>query len=75
VSAECERAALQLTVNGQAHVLPSGATVRVLLDSMDVHVERCAVEVNREIVPRSTHATHALREGDSVEIVTFVGGG
>jgi sulfur carrier protein len=33
------------------------------------------VEVNREIVPRSVHAQHLLREGDRVEIVHAIGGG
>jgi sulfur carrier protein len=36
---------------------------------------RCAVEVNREIVPRSQHAERVLAEGDAIEVVTFVGGG
>jgi thiazole synthase len=34
-----------------------------------------AVEVNGEVVPRAMHATRPLRDGDRVEMVTFVGGG
>jgi thiamine biosynthesis protein ThiS len=34
-----------------------------------------AVERNEEIVPRSTYATLALTEGDTLEIVHFIGGG
>jgi sulfur carrier protein len=34
-----------------------------------------AVEVNGEIVPRGVHATHALAEGDRVEVVHALGGG
>jgi thiamine biosynthesis protein ThiS len=38
--------------------------------------EPVAVEKNREIVPRAAHAAHrSLRDGDTLEIVTFVGGG
>jgi len=33
------------------------------------------VEVNREIVPKSEHDTHTLREGDTVEVVHAIGGG
>ncbi|MHC5212176.1 MAG: sulfur carrier protein ThiS [Planctomycetota bacterium] len=66
---------LHLTVNGEVRELPAGATIRALLATLDVRTDRCAVEVNREIVPRSTHAERALRDGDAVEIVTFVGGG
>nr|WP_255449815.1 MULTISPECIES: sulfur carrier protein ThiS [Myxococcaceae] len=34
-----------------------------------------AVEVNAAVVRRAQHAEHRLKEGDRVEIVTFVGGG
>lgn len=36
---------------------------------------RVAVEVNEELVPRKQFAETALRDGDRIEIVTFVGGG
>jgi sulfur carrier protein len=36
---------------------------------------RIAVEVNGELVPRSTHARHVLVDGDRVEIVHAIGGG
>jgi sulfur carrier protein len=36
---------------------------------------RVAVEVNREIVPRSRHVQHELHDGDRVEIVQAIGGG
>ena len=36
---------------------------------------KVAVEVNREIVPRSLHAQRTVRDGDRVEIVHAIGGG
>ena len=37
---------------------------------------RCvAVEINEDIVPRTTFPDTIVREGDKIEIVTFVGGG
>lgn len=36
---------------------------------------RIAVERNEEIVPKSTYDTCVLKDGDVVEIVSFVGGG
>ena len=36
---------------------------------------RVAVERNRAIVPRREFGDVSLREGDRIEIVTFVGGG
>lgn len=68
-------APLRVTVNGEPRELPAGTTVAALLARLAPPGRPCAVEVNREIVPRSQHAARALAEGDAVEIVSFVGGG
>ena len=66
---------MRITVNGQQRDVSAGTTVRTLLDVLAVPQQATAVEVNRELVPRSQHAARALAEGDAVEIVTLVGGG
>ena len=66
---------MKLTVNGEAREVPQAASVADLLDLLEVRAPRVAVEVNRAIVPRARHAEHRLADGDTIEIVTFVGGG
>ena len=66
---------MRISINGEARDVPSGTTVAALLELLAVPRQATAVEVNREIVPRSQHADRALAEGDAVEIVTLVGGG
>jgi sulfur carrier protein len=66
---------LRITVNGESRDVPTGTTVSALLDALAVPRQATAVEVNRELVPRSQHAARALAEDDAVEIVTLVGGG
>lgn len=66
---------LVVTVNGELQRVAPGTTVAELLASLDGLRGPCAVEINRAIVPRSTHADRALADGDEVEIVGFVGGG
>jgi sulfur carrier protein len=68
-------AVVRVTVNGEPRELPAGATVADLVARLAAPGRPCAVEINREIVPRSAHAVHALREGDAIEVVGFVGGG
>lgn len=65
---------LRVMVNGAPRALPADTTVAVLIALLDVR-GRYAVEVNGEIVPRSTHAEHRLVEGDRVEVVAAIGGG
>jgi len=64
-----------ITVNGEEREIPAETTIAGLIGLMKIEAGRIAVEVNREIVTKSLHATHALAAGDRVEIVTMVGGG
>lgn len=66
---------MQLIVNGEARDVPGIATLADLLHALALDSARVAVEVNLQVVPRARHATHPLREGDRIEIVSFVGGG
>lgn len=66
---------MQIFLNGQAHECAAATTITALLAETGHGKRRIAVEVNREIVPRSRHAEHVLGEGDRVEIVQAIGGG
>lgn len=66
---------MQITLNGAPRQCGESITVRQLLLEAGYGDRRVAVEVNREIVPRSRHAGHVLHEGDQVEIVQAIGGG
>ena len=65
---------MNLIVNGDPHTF-NGTTVTDLVAELNLTGRRLAVEVNREIVPKSEHNTHTLREGDTVEVVHAIGGG
>ena len=66
---------MHVQLNGEAFELPDGETVAGLIERLDLTGRRVAVELNLDIVPRSQHATTALREGDQVEVVHAIGGG
>lgn len=66
---------MELSINGEKRSFPGPLTVQQLLVELEQGMERVAVEVNRAVVPRAQHPNHALKDGDEVEIVTFVGGG
>jgi sulfur carrier protein len=66
---------MELTLNGELRAFPQPMTVLELLAHLAVATDRVAVEVNRAVIPRTLHGQHALKAGDVVEVVTFVGGG
>ena len=66
---------MEISLNGQPEVVREGISVARLLAEKLPQPMRVAVEVNREIVPRSQHETRVLSAGDRVEIVRAIGGG
>ena len=65
---------MKLSINGEFHEVPHGLTVTQLVAHLGINGP-VAVERNRDIVPRAEHAQLVLCEGDTLEIVHFVGGG
>ena len=66
---------MDIRLNGEPLALSAPCTLAGLLIAQGLAERRVAVEVNGEIVPRSQHATHALEQGDRIEIVHALGGG
>lgn len=66
---------MEIIVNGENKQVPDGYTAAQLVDAMELTGGRIAMEVNLEIVPRSTYNSHTFNAGDKIEIVHAVGGG
>lgn len=66
---------MQINLNGHDHETPEGTTIAQLIEQLKLADQACAVEVNKALVTKANHATHTLSEGDTVEVVTLVGGG
>lgn len=66
---------MQISINGESRSVTVESTVADLLKELGMQPKYVAVERNRELVPRATHADCVLEEGDRLEIVTLVGGG
>ncbi len=61
-------------INGES-VDAAGKTLAAYLAQADYDLQRIAVERNGEIVPKARYGETVLAEGDSVEVVSFMGGG
>lgn len=55
--------------------MPLDMTVEELLLEAGIPIKFCAVERNLEIVPKADYRALKLQDGDSIEVVTLVGGG
>lgn len=66
---------MEIFVNGARREIPAGYSVYQLLAEFGLLEKRLALEINREIVPRSAYAAQHLNPGDRVEVVHAIGGG
>jgi thiamine biosynthesis protein ThiS len=67
---------IELTLNGDRRCVPASSTVASLLDSLTLDARLVVVERNREILRDRDSFSHVeLTQGDTIEIVHFVGGG
>ena len=66
---------IQVQLNGKERDVRAGLTVRGLLETLGLAPGLVVVERNREILARARYDEVAVREGDRLELVHFVGGG
>ncbi len=67
---------MNVRINGREESLPGGRmTLQDLVINRELIPERIVLEVNLQVIPRENWAAVSLNEDDSVEIVSFVGGG
>ena len=66
---------MNIQLNGEAREIPDNSTAQDLIEQLGLSGKRLAMELNREIVPRSSYTSTPLNNGDEIEIVHAIGGG
>ncbi len=66
---------MEIQVNGESREVPDKTTLTALLHTLNIVMDRVAVEVNLEILEPQEFHKRELRHGDQVEILSFIGGG
>ena len=64
-----------ITLNGEPYQLETPLSVIDLLERLSIDPRRVAIEHNLAILKRQSFPDVVVRDGDTVEIVNFVGGG
>lgn len=66
---------IRVQVNGEPRDLPDGLSLLEVLQHFRLDPRAVVVELNRTIVRRPALAATPVQDGDTVELVHFVGGG
>jgi thiamine biosynthesis protein ThiS len=66
---------MQIILNGEKKDVPDDLTIIGLLKHLKIQPQRVAVELNLDIVKKDRYAATKIKNGDRLEVVSFMGGG
>ena len=66
---------MDIIFNGKVREIQDGICIQELLDQMQLDFMQVVVEHNKNIIPRQRLAETPLNNGDTLEVIHFVGGG
>lgn len=66
---------MKIKVNNEPREIEPGMSILKLIETLDLDPRKIAIEYNGEIVEENEFNGKTLKEGDTLEIVRFVGGG
>lgn len=66
---------MEIILNGEKEVLDQESTVLQLLQKFEMSPDIVTVNVNGEIIARSAFAEVLIKNGDTVDLLMFMGGG
>ena len=66
---------IRCQVNGEEREVGENVTVSKLLEEIGTPCDRVAVELNLEVLDHGRFENTMLKDGDRLEIISFVGGG
>ena len=64
-----------MILNGKTIDLKEDISEEQLLKDYDLNPQKVVVEVNMEILDDEVYSTYLLKNEDTVEVISFVGGG
>jgi len=66
---------MKILVNGIQHEHKGRGTLDMLLNELGAQPDAVAIMVNDQVIPRTDRTAITLKEGDRVEVLSFMGGG
>ena len=66
---------IKIIVNGKQMTVNLKFSIKNLINKLEMPIKMVAIELNREIVNKKNINKIFLKNGDTIEIVHFIGGG
>ena len=66
---------IKIYINGEKKLVNNNNSLEDILKAFNVNEKFIAIEVNKEIIPKSLYSNKVILNNDRIEIVEFIGGG
>ena len=66
---------IQIYINGKKKNINSNCNLINILEKYSLKNELVAVEINQEVIPKSSYKTITINKNDKIEILELIGGG
>ena len=66
---------IMISVNGEKMQCPVNMNLKEFLESRGYYIKFVATECNGQIIPKAAYEKEIVEDGDTLEVVSFVGGG
>ena len=66
---------MKIKVNGNYLEVEDNITLSKLIENLKLNSKKIVIELNRTIIDEKDYTLTEIKDGDTVEIVHFVGGG
>lgn len=66
---------MQIKINGQTKTFADGSNLEAIIKQSCQNCQRVIAEVNGAIIKSQQWGQQPIRQGDQIELVSFVGGG
>ena len=66
---------IHIFINGKRNLVNINTKLDDLLTNLKIDISTVAIEINKEVVPKSQYGETRLNTNDKIEVVQFIGGG
>ena len=66
---------ITIYINGKKKLVNFDCSLLDILEEFNIKSSFIAIEINKEVVPKSKYSTKKILKGDNIEILQMIGGG
>jgi sulfur carrier protein len=66
---------ITIYINGKKKLVNFDCSLLDILEEFNIKSSFIAIEVNKEVIPKSKYSTKKILKGDNIEILQMIGGG